>query len=96
MAHFEGCVVADINYFPALDTPIQTNEWKRRYLGLGDESTRPMIIQDVRHVQREFDLAINGFEFVKLPSRQRVDHSSTEEMIRQDYHPELEALAKRL
>lgn len=96
MASPANCVVADINYFQALNTPIPTSAWKKRYLGSGDGFTRSMIIQDARHVQQDFSLDINGFKFVKLPCKQRADTSSTEEMIRQTYYPELETLAKSL
>ncbi|KAJ8107349.1 hypothetical protein OPT61_g8931 [Boeremia exigua] len=96
MASAKDCVAADINYFPAADAPIPTSAWKKRYLSVGDEHTRSTIIHDVRHVQREFSLDTNGFHFVKLPPKHRIDASSTEERIRQDYYPELEALAKSL
>lgn len=92
----KGQVIAHVNYFPALGTSIPTSAWKKRYLGIGDEHTRPMVIRDVRESQRVFDLSTNGFSFVKLPSRHRVDSCSTEETIRQEYYPELEALAKSL
>lgn len=56
-----------------------------------------MIIQDIRKQPvQAFDLATNGFKFIKLPPKQRVDSSSTEETIRKTYYPELEALAKSL
>lgn len=91
-----GDVVADINYFPASAVPIPTTAWRKRYLGVGDEHTRSMTIHDVRHTQQTFDLDTNGFTFVKLSSKQRVDNSSTEEEIRQLYYPELVELAKSL
>lgn len=91
-----GDVIADINYFPALGTPIPTSAWKKRYLGGRDEYTRSMIIRDVRRCHQAFDLGTNGFAFVKLPSEQRVNKYSTEDMIRQEYYPELETLAKSL
>ncbi|PSK40326.1 hypothetical protein B9Z65_29 [Elsinoe australis] len=90
-------VVADINYLPALGTQIPTYAWKRRYLGVSDEHTRSMIIQDIRKQPvQAFDLATNGFKFIKLPPKQRVDSSSTEQTIRETYYLELEALAKSL
>lgn len=56
-----------------------------------------MIIQDIRKQPvQAFDLAANGFKFIELPPKQRVDSSSTEETIRETYYPELEALAKSL
>ncbi len=96
MASLVGHVVADINYLSPSDKPIPTSAWKKRYLNVGDEHTRSMIVHDVRHAQRSFSLDTNGFTFLKLPSRKRIDVSSTEEMIRQDYYPELEGLAMSL
>lgn len=96
MAKSEDYVVANINYFPALNGPIPTTEWKTRYLGVSDEHTRAMTIRDVRQVERVFNLDTNGFTFIQLPPRERVSASSSEERIRHDYYPELEALAKSL
>ncbi|KAF1930530.1 uncharacterized protein M421DRAFT_99821 [Didymella exigua CBS 183.55] len=92
----EGDIVADINYFPASGIPIPTSAWQKRYLGIGDEHTRPMTIHNVRQRQQEFDLDTNGFTFVKLKPKQRINGSSTEDEIRQDYYPELVELAKNL
>lgn len=92
----ESDVLADLNYFPALGTPIPTSTWKKRFLGISDQHTRHMTIHDVRTTTRDFDLDTNGFRFIKLTSKPRVDKSSTEETIRQEYLPELEMLAKDL
>lgn len=92
----KGSVVADINYFPASGVPITTTSWQKRYLGAGDEHTRSMTIHDVRNAQHAFNLETNGFTFMQLSSKQRVDSSSTEEEIRERYYPELVDLAKRL
>ena len=92
----KGYVVAGINYFPSLGTPIPTFAWQRRYLGVRDEHTKDMIIHDVRQSRRSFDLDINGFKFLKLSLKQRVSSSSPEEVIRQEYYPELEDLARTL
>ena len=89
-------VVADINYFPALGTPIPTSAWKKRYLGIGDEFTRPMTIHDVGKSDKTFSLDTNGFQFVKLPSRPRVSAADDEETIKREYYPELEQIAKEL
>lgn len=96
MSTSKDCVIANINYLPALDAPIPTTEWKTRYLGVQDEYTRGMVIRDIRHVQQGFNIDTNGFTFIQLPSAERVNASSVEETIRHDYYPELEALAKRL
>jgi hypothetical protein len=92
----KGDIVADVNYFPALGTPIPTSAWKKRYLGVGDDHTRQMVIYDIHQTHQQFDLDTNGFKFVKLRSKQRVNNSSDEETIRQEYYPELEELAKDL
>jgi hypothetical protein len=55
-----------------------------------------MTIHDVRQHHREFDLDTNGFTFTKLAPKQRVNSSSAEEQIRQDYYPGLEELAENL
>ena len=89
-------VVADINYFPALGTPIPTSVWKKRYLGIGDEFTRPMTIHDVRESDQTFSLDTNGFQFIKLPSRHRISAADDEEIIKREYYPELEEIAKEL
>jgi hypothetical protein len=91
-----GDVVANINYFPASGVPIPTTTWQKRYLGFGDKYTRSMNIHDARQTQQRFDLDTNGFTFVKLNSKKRVDSSSTEEEIRRRYYPELVDLAKSL
>ncbi|KAJ4350839.1 hypothetical protein N0V95_004392 [Ascochyta clinopodiicola] len=92
----KGDVVADINYFPPLGEPIPTSVWKKRYLGVGDEHTRAMTIRDVRPTLQDHDLDINGFKFLRLTPRRRVDSLSTEDTIRHEYYPELEYLAKSL
>ncbi|KAF3039711.1 hypothetical protein E8E12_004518 [Didymella heteroderae] len=92
----KGDVDADINYFPASGVPIPTTTWQKRYLGIGDEHTRCMTIHNVRQTQQTFDLNTNGFTFLKLSHKQRVDISSSEEEIRQHYYPELVELAKNL
>jgi hypothetical protein len=91
-----GDVVADINYFPALGTPIPTSAWKKRYLGIGDEFTRPMTIHDVGKCDKTFSLDTNGFQFVKLASKHRVSAADDEETIKREYYPELEQIAKEL
>lgn len=91
-----GDVVTNINYSPASGIPIPTTTWQKRYLGVCDEYTRSMTIHDVRRTQQRFDLDTNGFTFVKMNSKKRVDSSSTEEEIRQRYYPELVELAKSL
>lgn len=88
-------VVAHINYFPALGTPIPTSAWKKRFLGVSDEYTRLMTICDARNLQ-DVDLDVNGFKYLQLTPKQRVDSMSTEEVIRQEYYRELEDLAKSL
>jgi hypothetical protein len=89
-------VVADINYFPALGMPIPTSAWKTPYLGISNEFTRPMTIHDVRKSDQTFSLDINGFQFIKLPSRHRVSAADDEEIIKREYYPELEQIAKEL
>lgn len=89
-------VVADINYFPALGTPISKSEWKTRYLGDRDEFTRSMIIHDVRNSDKQFDLDTNGFQFVQLPPKNRISLDDEEETVKREYYPELEHLAKQL
>ncbi|KZM25783.1 uncharacterized protein EKO05_0002577 [Ascochyta rabiei] len=92
----KGDVIADINYFPSLGTPIPTSAWKKRYLGVGDDHTRAMTIRDLRSTIQDHNLETNGFKFLRLTPRQRVDSLSTEETIRREYYPELEHLAKSL
>ncbi|KAF1956449.1 hypothetical protein CC80DRAFT_446388 [Byssothecium circinans] len=89
-------IVADINYFPALGTPIPTSAWKARYLGQSDEFTRPMIIRDVRTTDKKFDLDVHGFQFVRLPPKTRVSSKDSEETVKHEYYPELEDVAKKL
>ncbi|KAI4657960.1 uncharacterized protein J4E78_006350 [Alternaria triticimaculans] len=89
-------VVANINYFPATGIPITKSEWKVKYLDDKDEYTRPMLIRDVRKANKTFDLDVNGFTFVTLPQKQRVDRHSSEEDVKQEYYPELEEVVKNL
>ncbi|KAI4679994.1 uncharacterized protein J4E88_005884 [Alternaria novae-zelandiae] len=89
-------VVANINYFPATGIPIPKSEWKVKYLDDKDEYTRPMLIRDVRKADKTFDLDANGFTFVTLPQKQRVDRHSSEEDVKREYYPELEEVVKNL
>jgi len=89
-------VVANINYFPATGIPIPKSEWKVKYLDDKDEYTRPMLIRDVRKANKTFDLDVNGFTFVTLPQKQRVDRHSSEEDVKREYYPELEEVVKNL
>jgi hypothetical protein len=89
-------VLADINYFPALGTPIPTSAWKAPILGDRTASTRSMKIHDIRRCPQNFTLDINGFEFVTLPPKPRITASDTEEIIQQDYYPEMEDVIKKL
>jgi len=91
-----GDVVADINYFPALGTPIPKSTWKTRYLGDRDEFTRSMTIRDVRTSDAEFDLDTHGFQFVQLSPKQRVSRDNDEDTVKREYYPELEDIAKKL
>jgi hypothetical protein len=90
-------VVADINYFPALGTPIPKATWKPRYLDHHDEFTRPMLIRDVRTSGNAFDLNIHGFQFIQLPqNKARITCDDDEETVKREYYPELEALAETM
>ncbi|KAI4933938.1 uncharacterized protein J4E92_003608 [Alternaria infectoria] len=89
-------VIANINYFPATGIPIPKSEWKVKYLDDKDEYTRPMLIRDVRKASKTFDLNANGFTFVTLPQKQRVDRHSSEEDVKREYYPELEEVVKKL
>ncbi|KAF2853197.1 hypothetical protein T440DRAFT_466183 [Plenodomus tracheiphilus IPT5] len=91
-----GDVVADINYFAPTGVPITTSMWKKPVLGEKDEFTRPMTIHDVRRCDKTFQLGIHGFQFIKLPPKQRITAEDGEEIIRRDYYPELEQIAKDL
>jgi hypothetical protein len=85
-------VLADINYFPANGKVISTEEWKPRYLGVSNDSTRKMTIRDIRGTEDKFSLDENGFEFVKLPSTQRsTEHDET---IKAEWYPEVAQVIK--
>jgi hypothetical protein len=89
-------VVADINYFPAPGDPISKASWKPRYLDDNDAFTRPMTIRNVRRTDKVFDLATNGFTFIRLPLGRHITSKDDEETIKRDYYPELETVAKKL
>jgi len=90
-------VIADINYFPALGTPIPKSEWKPRYLDSRDAYTRPMLIHDVRTSGKTFNLDVHGFQFEQLPEKKtRVSRDDDEDTVKRDYYPELEDMAKKL
>jgi hypothetical protein len=92
-----GAVVANMNYFPALGTPIPKSAWKPRYLDHHDEFTRPVLIRDVRTTSRTFDLNIHGFQFIQLPqNKTRITRDDDEETMKREYYPELEATAKNM
>jgi hypothetical protein len=91
-----GDVIADINYFAALGTPIPKLAWKTRYLDDNDDFTRSMIIRDVRTSNKTFSLDTNGFEFVQLSRKRRVSRNDDEETVKREYYPELESIAKEL
>ena len=91
-----GDIIADINYLPSTGAPITPSAWKTRYLGITYEHTRRMTIRDVRLSPRVFDLQTNGFQFIKLPPRQRVTGTDDEVTVKRDYYPELEDLVRGL
>jgi hypothetical protein len=91
-----GDVIADINYFAALGTPIPKSGWKTRYLDDNDDFTRSMIIRNVRTSNKTFSLDTNGFEFVQLSPKQRVSRDDDQETVKREYYPELESIAKEL
>lgn len=55
-----------------------------------------MTIRDVRLSPKTFDLQTNGFQFIKLPPRQRVTVTDDEVMVKRSYYPELENLVTEL
>ena len=93
---FDNDVIADINYFPKLGTPIPVSSWKPRYLAISDTFTRPMLIRDVRQSSKTFKLDTHGFQYLTLPQKERVGGHSDEETIRREYYPEVEEIAMKL
>jgi hypothetical protein len=89
-------VLADINYFPALGTPIPTSAWEPPVLGDRTASARRMKIHDIRKCPHNFTLDANGFQFVSLPPKPRITASDAEETIKQEYYPEIEDVIKKL
>lgn len=87
-------VLADINYFPPTGKVITTQEWKPRYLGVGDEFTRKMMVRDIRGMEDQFGLDRNGFQFVKLPSKKR--STEDDETIKTKWYPEVADVIKEL
>src|SRR4051812_29891307 len=87
-------IVANINFFPSTGRPIETKEWKARYLGIGDDYTRAMTIHDVRGQEQKFNLDQNGFQFISLPEKGR--DTREDEMIMKEYYPELEEIARKM
>lgn len=92
MSYRVGDVSADINYFRASGEVIEPSSWKPRYLGVGDEYTKKMTIHNIRGIEQNFDLENNGFQFVKLSEKQR--NTDDENVILEEYYPELEQLVK--
>jgi hypothetical protein len=87
-------VIADINYFAADGTTRQPGIFKKPSYGASTEYARSMTIHDVRPIVDNFKLDVNGFQFVKLPAKERdVEHDET---IKQEYYPELEGIVKDL
>ncbi|KAF2830930.1 hypothetical protein CC86DRAFT_344076 [Ophiobolus disseminans] len=89
-------VVADINYFPALGTPILKSAWRTPHLNERTETTSPMLIRDIRASPKEFNLDTHGFQFISLPPKARVRREDDEETVKREYYPELEEIAKKL
>lgn len=87
-------IVADINYFPSTGRPIETKEWKTRYLGVRDDHTREMTIHDIRGQEQKFNLDQNGFQFISFPEKRR--ETREDEVIMKEYYPELEELARKM
>jgi hypothetical protein len=98
MAHSEDDgrkdVVADINYFAADGTTRQPGIFKKPTYGASTEYARSMMIHDIRPIVDDFKLDVNGFQFVKLPAKERsVEDNKT---IQQEYYTELEDIVKDL
>ncbi|PVI00974.1 hypothetical protein DM02DRAFT_706601 [Periconia macrospinosa] len=86
--------IADINYLPATGKIIETSAWKKRYLQERDQFTRAMKIRDIRGMGHKFQLDLNGFEFVQIPTKQR--STDDDEVIIKDYYPELENIIRKM
>lgn len=87
-------VLADINYVPATNRVIKTQEWKPRHLGVRDEYTRRMKIHNVRGMEGQFELHRNGFQFIRLSDKPRnVDEDNA---IHIEYYPEIQEVIRAL
>jgi len=87
-------VVAYINYFAADGTTRQPGIFKKPTYGTSTDSARSMMIHDIRPVVDNFKLDVNGFQFVKLPARER--RVDDDEVIQQEDYPEIEEIVKDL
>lgn len=98
MSHSEAAkprdLVADVNYFAADGTTRKPGEFKKPTHGVQADHYRSMTIQDVRPVVDNFKLDINGFQFAKIPVKER--GVTDGEMIKHDYYQECAELVKSM
>jgi hypothetical protein len=87
-------VVSSINYFAADGTIRQPGTFKKPVHGVPAEHARSKTIRDVRPIVEHFKLDTNGFQFVKLPAKER--DVKNDEVIRNDYYLELSNVVKNV
>jgi len=84
-------VVANINYFAADGSIRQPGIFKKPIHGERTATARSMTIRDVRPIVNQFKINANGFEFVKLPAKERY---MDDEAIEHEYYPEVSAIVQ--
>jgi len=98
MFHLEGDgrwnVITSINYFAADGTIRQPGIFNKPTHGVPTEHARSMTIRDIRPVVDNFKLDTNGFQFVKLPAKER--DVKDDEVVRNDYYPEISDVVKTM
>lgn len=87
-------VEAEINYWPPDGEELVEGKMKPRYLGVSDEHTRKMLIEDIRGREDEFTWEQQGFQVVRLPVKERNEFDAS--WVKQHFYPELSEALKNM
>lgn len=94
LVHEPQNVEADINYWPPDGEELVEGKLKDRFLGVGDEFTRKMLIEDIRGREDEFNWEQQGFQIVRLPKKERHEFDSA--WAKEHLYPEVGEAVKKM
>ncbi|TVY83763.1 Gibberellin cluster GA4 desaturase [Lachnellula suecica] len=87
-------ILADINYFAADGTTRQPGVFKKPVHGVRSEYARLMTIRNIRSIVDDFQINVNGFQFVRLPTKER--DVTDVELVKNEYYQELSDTVKSI